>query len=259
MFLRKFLMVALLLVVGATAANAYTIVMRSGRRVEIPNTFTLTKSALTYETAPGIQVTLQLVGIDIAATERINGQTPGSFMQTATMPAPTEPPASPPPTQTRPAANRTITNQDLEAYRRARIEGEKQRAELGLPSVEERRRELEEIENRAQEQVQKMRTREEINFWKERATQLETQMMVNRAQINTIDNPYGVGLVTTGFPFAFDGFRGFHGSNRFRFNPFGFNNFSLNSQFPVQSRQRLRFSIPNSGGRGHSGGRGGRR
>jgi hypothetical protein len=61
--------------------------MRNGRRVEIPNTFTLTDSTLTYETAPGIQVTIQTAGIDIAATESANRQAPGSFRAQAAKPA----------------------------------------------------------------------------------------------------------------------------------------------------------------------------
>src|SRR5687767_15907114 len=80
MFFRRLLVASFLLFFTATAASAYTVVMRNGRRVEIPNTFTLTKSTLTYETAPGIQVTIQLTGIDIGATEQANGQTSGSFM-----------------------------------------------------------------------------------------------------------------------------------------------------------------------------------
>ena len=60
MSIRKLLVASFLLIFTATAASAYTIVMRNGRRVEIPNTFTITKSTLTYETAPGIQVTIQL-------------------------------------------------------------------------------------------------------------------------------------------------------------------------------------------------------
>jgi hypothetical protein len=37
-------------------ANAYTLVLRDGRRVEIPNNFEVGASTLTYEAAPGIQI-----------------------------------------------------------------------------------------------------------------------------------------------------------------------------------------------------------
>lgn len=249
MFFRRFLVASFLLVLTATAASAYTIVMRNGRRVEVPNTFTLTSSTLTYETAPGIQVTIQMTGIDIAATERANGQAAGSFMA---MGAKAETPA--PVVQTRrAAATRSITNKDLEVYRHARMQSEREREELGLPSVEERRREVAEIDDRTQEQIRDMRSREELDFWRNRAMTLETQMAANQNQmrVNQIGDypwayPYGVGLVTTGFPFAFDGF---HGQG---FNKFGFNKFGFNRRFPGHFRGRLRFSFPRSGG-GHGG------
>ena len=272
---RRLLVASFLLIFTATAASAYTLVMRNGRRVEIPNTFTLTKSTLTYETAPGIQVTVQLAGIDIAATERVNGQTAGSFAATAT------PPAEPVQTR-RTTATRSVTNQDLEAYRRARVENERQRQELGLPSAEDRRREVEEIDNRTQEQIRDMRSREELDFWRNRAMSLETQMVTTQAQISNMNNqvndypwayPYGVGLVTGGFPFAFDGFNRFNrfnrfdrfGFNNFGFNRFGFNNFGFNGHFPG-FRGRLLFTprpTPGGGGGmrggGSRGGFGGRR
>jgi hypothetical protein len=248
MFFRRLLVASFLLVFTATAASAYTIVMRNGRRVEVPNTFTLTNSTLTYETAPGIQITIQLNGIDIAATERVNGQTPGAFM--AARAAKPEAAAQVVQTQ-RPRATRSITNKDLEVYRRARMDSEREREELGLPSVEDRQREVEAIDDRTQQQIRDMRSREELDFWRSRAMSLEAQQAANQNQMraNQIGDypwayPYGVGLVTTGFPFGFDGFNGFRGSNRFGFNRFGFN-----SRFPGHFGGRLRFTIPRSGGR----------
>jgi len=250
MFLRKLLVASFLLIFTATAASAYTVVMRNGRRVEIPNTFTVTKSTLTYETAPGIQITIQLAGIDVGATEQMNGQTAGSFMAKAAeakTPAPVQ-------TQRTPAA-RSITNQDLEVYRRARVENEKQREALGLPSAEERRREVEEIDDRTQEQVRNIRSREELDFWRTRAMDLETQMAATQTQISNMNNqvadypwayPYGIGLVTGGFPFGFDGFNRFNknGFNNFGFNRFGFNRFGFGGHFPGQFRGRLLFTTP---------------
>lgn len=269
MFFRRLLVASFLVIFTATAASAYTIVMRNGRRIEIPNTFTLTNSTLTYETAPGIQVTIQLTGIDVAATERINGQAVGSFIASGSKPE------TPAPVQTRrQTATRSITNKDLEAYRRARIESEREREELGLPSVEDRRREIAEIDDRTQEQIRDMRSREELDFWRNRAMTLETQITAtqNQMRVNQVDEypwayPYGIGVVTSGFPFGFDGFHrsnrfGFNrfGFNRFGFNNFGFNNFGFRGQFPGHFRGRLLYSFPRSGGGGgHGGSRGGRR
>ena len=263
MFFRKFLVASFLLVFTATAASAYTVVMRNGRRVEIPNTFTMTKSGLTYETAPGIQVTIQLAGIDVAATERLNGQAAGSLLATTSQPKPV---AAAPVQTPRATATKSITNADLEVYRRARLEGERERQELGLPSTEERQREVEEIDNRTQEQIRERRSQEELDFWRNRATQLEAQMNVAGAQV--AGNPYITdGIVAGGFLNEFDGFNRFNRFNRGFKNAFGFNNrfgfnpgFNiLNPIFPGQFRSRLRFTIPKSGGGGRGHSRGGRR
>jgi hypothetical protein len=173
----KLLVVVLFLFLTASAANAYTVVMRDGRRVEIPNEFTVTNSTLTYEVSDGFQVTLQLNTVDIAATERANGEPAGSLLQKAGAPK------SVPKTQTRPRAGRSITNQDLEAYRKVRVENETRRKELGLPSLEERRQEVALIEDRTVEQVRSMRAREEA-YWRSRAEALRAEMAANEAQLS---------------------------------------------------------------------------
>lgn len=265
MFFRTLLVASFLLVFTATAASAYTVVMRNGRQVEIPNTFTLTKSTLTYETAPGIQITIQVASIDITATERLNGQSPGAFLATTPQPKAAAPVQAQTPRVT---AARSITNADLEVYRRARLEGERERQELGLPSPEERQREVEEIDNRTQEQIREKRSQEELDFWRNRASQLEAQMNTAGAQMvgNPYIDPYGIGLVAGGFVSDGDGFHRFNRFNRFK-NAFGSNNrfgfnpgFNiLNPIFPGQLKSRLRFTIPKSGGGGRGGSRGGRR
>ena len=71
---------ALLLMLAITA-SAYTLVLRNGQRIEIPSEFTLTKVTLTYEISPGFNKTMQLILIDVAATERVNHEAPGSFFK----------------------------------------------------------------------------------------------------------------------------------------------------------------------------------
>ena len=252
MFLRKLLVGVFVIAFAATAANAYTIVMRSGRQVEIPNTFTVTKSTLTYETAPGIQITLQLSTIDVAATERLNNQ-PGSLSLNASKPATSAPQQEP---ATR--ARRSITNQDLESYRKARLEGERQRKELGLPSAEERRKETEEIEDRLVEQARTMRSQEELDFWRNRTAQLEAQVSSLNNQRNDVTWIYPSGI-DYGFD-RFNGFNrfGFHDNFGFNRNPgfnknLGFNNrfgfnpgFNIFNRVPGHFNGRLRFTTPNS-------------
>ena len=52
----RVLVAALVLVLGTVSASASPIVMRDGRKVEIPDRFTVTNSTLTYEAGDDIQV-----------------------------------------------------------------------------------------------------------------------------------------------------------------------------------------------------------
>ena len=188
MALNRFFVVVLFLVLTATVANAYTLVMRNGRRVEIPNEFTVTGSTLTYEVGSGIQMTFQLSGIDIAATERANREAAGSFLARASAPAQVVAPAA----QAQPRAQRSITNRDLEGYRRARIESElaydKRRKELGLPSAEQQRMEFSALEQRTHNQLMSMRNNDESGeqYWRSRASSLRSEEATTLAQINYV-------------------------------------------------------------------------
>ena len=188
MSLRRLCLAALFLALTASIANAYTLVMRDKRRVEIPNQFIVTESTLTYEAASGIQITIQLSSIDITLTEWANGEQKGSFMLRAS--APPQVDNTP---QRRPAAARSITNKDLETFRQKRIHSEvayeKRRKELGLPSSEvQRRLELAAIEDRTRAQLLNMRSRDEESeeYWRGRASSLRTELATNQAQIDFV-------------------------------------------------------------------------
>ena len=211
----RVLVAALVVAFAAVSASAYTIVMRDGRRMEIPDKFTVTNSTLTYEVGSGFQVTIQLNTVDIAATERANGEAKGAFLLKANAATPVE--RGP---QTN--ARRSITNADLEEYRRARVENEKAyertRRELGLPSFEERRHEAAAIQDRTVEQVRIMRRQQEMEEEnrRNREEMLRARIQANNAQANfgqpPFDNtPWSWGAFPGFFPF--DGF-GF-GTGRF--------------------------------------------
>lgn len=181
MGLHKIVISFVFLVLTATVASAYTVVMRDGRRVEIPNDFTVSSSTLTYQVASGMQITIQLNTIDIAATERANSETPGSFLRRANAPKAVEPAP-----QARPAsARRSITNADLEKHRRARVDSEKEyearAGELGLPSLEQRRQEAAAITERTLEQARSMRAQEEA-YWRSRAEAFRAEAAANEAR-----------------------------------------------------------------------------
>ena len=194
----RILFAALFLSLTVSAVSAYTVVLRDGRRVEIPNEFTVTNSTLTYDVGNGMQVTIQLNTVDIAATERANG---GSLLQRATAPA-----VSVEPQTRRTSAGRTVTNADLEKFRNARVASETRRKELGLPSLEQRQQEVAAIEARTVEQVRNMRAAEEA-YWRSRAEALRAEAAANEAQFGSsrrVPDNFGFdsfGVFGGGFPF----------------------------------------------------------
>lgn len=231
MGLRRFFISLMLLVITAAVANAYTVIMRDGRTVEIPNEFTVSNSTLTYQVGSGMQITLQLNSIDIAATERANREAPGSLLKRANAPKAA---VEPVPQTRRGTAARSITNADLEKHRRARVESEKEyenlRRDLGLPSMEERRQEAAAITERTIEHVRNLRAQEEA-LWRSRADALRAEMAARQAQFEfsrqrAADIPfaYSVGGFPEFFPFDGVGFGitggRFHGLRRFPSSPF---------------------------------------
>jgi hypothetical protein len=178
-------------IVTATV-NAYTVIMRGGRRIEIPSSFVVTTSTLTYEVSPGFQVTLNLAAIDIPATETANKELPGSLLRRALIESPVradkEASVTPPSTPLR----RTVTNSDLESSRLRRREAElayeRRRKELGLPSVEESRRQAAlESDSIATELEQTRATEKESeSYWRARANELRTEIAALDAQIRFV-------------------------------------------------------------------------
>jgi hypothetical protein len=177
----------------AVTANAYTVVMRGGKRVEIPSRFVVTASTLTYEAAPGVQITLQMAAIDIGATDDANNEQPGSLLRRAQLTPQSSqsieseerdvqrPPAT--------SARRTITNHDLQSSMRRRRESElayeSRRKQLGLPSVAESRRQAAaEADAIGIELAQRRVTEQQSeDYWRGRAAALRTEMAALDAEI----------------------------------------------------------------------------
>jgi len=203
-------MLALLMVLALPIlASAYTIVFRDGRRLEVPDNFSVRNSTLTYEAGAGIQVTLQLATINIAATEKANGEASGAFLKrAANIVGPTQ-------LRTKNSARgRVITNADLERFKIAREVGdrayEERRKELGLPSLEESRQERLRVGERAQAQLLTNRSQgEEVEtYWRNRASALRSDLAATNARIgfvqarlNELPLNYGFGGVISGAPF----------------------------------------------------------
>lgn len=221
--------IILLLVV---VANAYTVIMRGGRRVEIPSRFVVTPATLTYEVTEGIQITIPMAVIDIPATEKANHELPGSLLArvnggTADSSAPKDLVEKQKVTS---GGRRTITNRDLETSMRRRRESEvayeTRRKQLGLPSLEESRKRAAAEFDLVTAQLAEKRIAEgqSEDYWRERAAALRTETAALDAELNYIrvrldELPFGTPFGVSGGSFTSDGsivgFGDFVGSGNF--------------------------------------------
>jgi len=169
-------------------ANAYTIVFYGGKRVEIPDNFIVTSNAVIYEAAPDVNISYLLKSIDIPATERANNDSVGSFLSRTGAHRVEAPPL----TATTQKATRTITNRDLEPYQSARVRSEatseERRKDLGLPSLEEARREAARRDVALDEFLAKKRVEQEAIRRQELEAQLFMEML---ARTNATPNQGG--------------------------------------------------------------------
>ena len=181
-----------LLFVLAAATHAYSIVMRGGKRIEIPAQFSVTNMTVTYEAAPGFWITLQMAAIDIPATERANKEMPGSLLGRTTNEK--EPPRTSGRTsQARESkASRSVTNRELESFQRLRLESERayeQRLkDQGLPPLAVLRAQAAADSDRFWRELARKHAETEAN---ERASQLQAQIAALRAQLNYLQSRSG--------------------------------------------------------------------
>jgi len=113
---------------GVALAADYVLVLRDGKRLEVRDEYRIVNEVAIFTTSDGRRISIALANIDIAATERVNGQRDGAFRAQARPPRPIGanghpiPPvaATPPsPTTSKPASTtaqkpvRTLTNADF--------------------------------------------------------------------------------------------------------------------------------------------------
>jgi len=185
------------LVLFTVTAQAYTIILRGGKSIVIPDTFTATATTLTYELSAGFQATIQISAIDVIATDRANREPAGSFLKRLELnrlrTAEAAVAKGPGPIRKDTATQeRTVTNRDLESYSRKRREGElayeRRRQELGLPSAEESRRQAQIQAELLRQRFEQTQAEERSNqaYWRERALALRSDMAAADAEINAI-------------------------------------------------------------------------
>jgi hypothetical protein len=191
---RRIVSVSILTLMLVVTASAYTVVMRGGKRIEIPSHFLVTTTTLTYEVVEGVQITVQMAAIDIPATEKANHELPGSLLRRVQVRG--GEPLGPQGTTEKEVGSsgsiRTITNRELEASMRRRRESETayetRRKQLGLPSIEEsRKRAAAESELIARNLEEKRMTEmENESYWRARASALRTEIAALDAELGYI-------------------------------------------------------------------------
>ena len=229
---RRFLLLLFFTFLLAATANAYTLIMRNGRRVEIPSNFTVAPLTLTYEVSAGIQITVQLVAIDIPATERANNEPAGSLLRHSEKQVNLSDDKGENVQTTSGTSKRSITNSDLAAFRRARLESEvtyeRRRRELGLPSIEESRRRAALDAEEGFERLRQRRSEEldSEDYWRSRAARLRTEIAANnarigfvRARLDELPGTNSVGAFTSISPYDTTGRPIFGGSPQVFGNP----------------------------------------
>jgi hypothetical protein len=152
---------ALLFLLLPVAAQAYALVLRSGRHVTVPDDFKVTPTAVIYEPSPGFSVTVWLSNVDVAATERANGEPAGNFARRMRQWPEAASASAPEAVKTqRRAGPRVVTNKDLEPSRLRReaqeAEYERTRRERGMPSKQELQRRVEEEDRELREWARQM-------------------------------------------------------------------------------------------------------
>lgn len=111
---------------GVALAADYVLVLRDGRRLEVRSEYRIVNEVAVFTAADGRRISIALANIDIAATERVNGQRDGEFRTKAAPPrvigaeervtplvaaAPPPKPSPAPPPRAKPT--RTLTNADF--------------------------------------------------------------------------------------------------------------------------------------------------
>lgn len=183
--LKRAFAVAVLSVLLPVSALSYTLVLKNGRRVQLPDNVKVTSTTLTYDYARGVQVTLKLADIDEKATQELNGQSLASFLKKAVNEQQADKPSRVP-------DGTTITDRDLEKYRRSRVQSlkeyENRRVELGLPTLEESRQrqaEADEWLSAYSDQLAAQSAQSEF-YWRTRARELRTSLASVDAEINYV-------------------------------------------------------------------------
>jgi hypothetical protein len=186
---RRLMSSACLLFLLAATTNAYSIVMRGGKRIEIPAQFSVTSMTLTYEATPGFFITLQMAAVDIPATERANNEMPGSLLARATKEKEPDRTSELISQAREPKASRSVTNRELQSFARLRLDSERayeQRLRAqGLPPLAVLRAQAAADAERLSQDLARKRAEAGAN---ESASQLQAQIAALSAKLDSLQS-----------------------------------------------------------------------
>jgi hypothetical protein len=199
---RNLFLAAVLALLTPVVVSAYTVVLRSGQRIQIPDTFVVSSAGITYAEAERMERTIQMSVINVRATEAANREPAGALLarigdeidleRALTGTRESEP-------SEHRSAQKTLTNSELERFRREREAADaafdSAQAQRGLPSLSEiRQREaaadLRMAERSRQDEANRLRSE---SYWRERAASvradlnaIDAQIAVVRAQLRSV-------------------------------------------------------------------------
>ncbi|MBI4854666.1 MAG: hypothetical protein HY819_22940 [Acidobacteria bacterium] len=207
--MRRFFVALSLVVLLPLITEAYTLVLKDGRRVEVKEKYRIVNDIGVFTLPEGNRFSVTLDKINISATELANGENEGSFIKNATEPTkitdksvPSDKPIidQDPIAGSRPIA-RKITNSDFERYRVRREEMLKDSSNKAKnqPQANNSSNSTNTSENSSStpaltqaerdaaflaEYRQKEKNKEE--YWRTRSRTLLTEMRVQEEQINSL-------------------------------------------------------------------------
>lgn len=211
----RVLLVLSFLVIASSVASAYTIVMLGGRRIQIPEHFTVTKNTLTYDVGATISATLLIAAIDVSATERANNEPPGSFLKRALQGSSQAENLASSESRNGLPGRGVVTNESLERYaitrRASEAAYEKRRIELGLPTLAESRRKSAAAADALSEiaEAEFLREDQSEEYWRGRAAALRDDLAYVDGVISFLQarldeipaNPFAGAIVIGNGPF----------------------------------------------------------
>ncbi|MBL8152152.1 MAG: hypothetical protein JNN15_19695 [Blastocatellia bacterium] len=185
--MKRILLLFMCLLLSPAIVNAYTLVLKDGRRIEVREQYRIVNDIAVFSLSEGSRFSISLEKINIEETERANSKEVGSFLKNATDPAKLADKESNPLAEAK-QSHKKLTNADFEKYRARREEMSRQDPQSFTAEELEKIDEKKLQQDRESEILAKRREQEKTKeaYWRSRAQTLLTQLRVLDEQINSV-------------------------------------------------------------------------